>query len=482
MPHRLHRHALSLSALSALVILASCGRPGGGDQGPSSGGPGDREEPVEGALERSVAAKVQTAPLEQREMVQSISTVANAESIRQIMVMPRTAGIVTEVLVEVNDRVEAGQVLMRLDDRDLRTTLDEAIVTEREAKDALVGLEFAVEEARAQLDRAQLQLTQSERELERKEGVGGDLVSRNELDQLRLTVATNKADLAAQEIAIRRAEAAVGSQQIAIDRAAVQRERAELNLSFTEVEAPFAGTIAKRDVRVGQLVTNTTEAFTLTDADHLRVILPRPQREFGFFGRVEARVLGSGEDEEELEVIFEPEALPGLAYDGRFLFKDPTIDPATGQFGVTLGVVQPNGPDDARPPVQPGMLVRARIVTERHPDALVVPKRALVREGDSYFVFAIQDGRASRIEVDEGFASDEDVEIVPLDRELLEPGMQIVVVGNRDLEEGDQVDASVWPPKAPPAPAEPEAGEAAESEAADETAPAPNAEGSADGE
>jgi multidrug efflux pump subunit AcrA (membrane-fusion protein) len=85
------------------------------------------------------------------------------------------------------------------------------------------------------------------------------------------------------------------------------------------------------------------------------------------------------------------------------------------------------------------MLVRLAIITDRHPSALVVPKRALRREGDSSFVFIVEDGSAERHEVREGFSTDEDVEILPVREDVLDAGMAVVVAGNRDLEDGADV-------------------------------------------
>ena len=91
------------------------------------------------------------------------------------------------------------------------------------------------------------------------------------------------------------------------------------------------------------------------------------------------------------------------------------------------------------------MLVRLDIVTDRHSDALVVPKRALQREGDTNFIYVADEGTAHRIEVREGFSDDESVEIFAVE-EPIEPGMPVIAVGNRDLEEGDAVDAEEWRP------------------------------------
>jgi hypothetical protein len=85
------------------------------------------------------------------------------------------------------------------------------------------------------------------------------------------------------------------------------------------------------------------------------------------------------------------------------------------------------------------MLVRLEIVTDRHPESLVVPKRALRREGELNLIFVVRDGRAHRVEVEEGFSDDTSVEVIALRGAELAAGEQVVVVGNREIEEGGDV-------------------------------------------
>ena len=82
------------------------------------------------------------------------------------------------------------------------------------------------------------------------------------------------------------------------------------------------------------------------------------------------------------------------------------------------------------------MLVRLSIVTDRHSDALVVPKRALRREADQVFLFVADGEVARKIEVQEGFSDDNHVEVFSVSGPPLAVGMDVIVVGSRDLEDG----------------------------------------------
>ncbi len=286
-PERSLRTAAGLvSAALACALLFACSPTGG--KTANGAERTDETSDFEG-LTRTTASKVLTAPLEQREMVRAISTTVNAESETEIQVFPRTSGIVVARHVEEGDRVVAGDILMEIDPREAQVALSAAEIALREAEDAKRALQLSVDEAAAMIASAELTFEQSKRELKRKAEAGAGVISRNELDLLELSVATNEANLLTQNIAAKKAQSALTSQDIAIDLANLEIERTQLDLSYTKVEAPFDGVIASRSVRIGDLASNATAAFVLTDTDNVRAVVSRAQREMSFFRDAEAR-------------------------------------------------------------------------------------------------------------------------------------------------------------------------------------------------
>lgn len=409
-------------------------------------------------LRRREATKVLVTPVEQREMVRALSTTTNVESEREIDIYPRITGVVTELRAEEGDRVEAEQVLCILDQREARAALADAEVAAEEAENAVSRLELSVQEALERAEGAKLGYEQAVREVQRNEQAG--LLSTVDIDRLRLTRDTNMRDWSAAKLSHEIAKQQLAAQETAIRRAGLTVEREELNLSYTEVTAPFAGVVAARSVKVGDTATGSAPAYTLTDTEHLRAVVYRPQAELSFF-QAAGRVESDGSRTEEVEIRVYPDALPGEEFRGTIRFLSPTIDAGSGSFRVTIDLEQaPTGSE--RPRLLPGMLIRLEIVTERHPDALVVPKRALRREGDAHHLFTVRDGHAVRIAVNEGFSDDENVEVAPLQEGALSAQDLVVVVGNRDLEDGAQVEVESWIDDADPAgPGGPESAELA---------------------
>lgn len=409
--------------------LAGCSRSGEPAQAQENG-PKKRE-----------ATRVRTTAVVRREMTKTLSTTTVVESEREIKVFPRASGVVTALGCEEGDRVAAGAVLAVLDRRQTAALVAESRVAVREAEDNVRKADLQKSEAESRIAAALLKHEQAVRDYERNEKA--NLISAQALDGLRVARDTARNEWEAQKLAAQRAEVEATSARTLLEKAKLALERQELEDSYMEITAPFAGVVAQRAIKVGDAVGAAAHAFVLTDEANLRAVFYRPQRELALFlnaprsggGSVGARAATGA----PLEIRVLPEALPGSVFRGDLQLVSPSIDAQSGSFRVTVrlgGVL--SGPPDAR--LLPGMLVRLEIVTERHPDALVVPKRALRREGERTLVYLVVDGHARELDVVEGFADDADVEVTPRASDArFAADARVIVVGNRELEDGAEV-------------------------------------------
>ncbi|MBL8858192.1 MAG: efflux RND transporter periplasmic adaptor subunit [Planctomycetes bacterium] len=387
-------------------------------------------------LKKREKVRVRTALVEQREMVRTLSTTTVVESEHEIMIYPRASGQVTELRCEEGDRVKTGDVLAVLDRRATQALLEEAKIAVREAEDNVRKADLQRSESESRIAAAQIRLDQAERDFERNDKAG--LVSAQALDNLRVARDTAKNEIDTLKLATQRSDVESKAARTALEKSKLALERAALDDSFMQVVAPFDGVIAKRTVKVGDSVSASAPLFVLTDTHNLRAVFYRPQRELTLFLAADkARNDGALSSTPPLEIRVVAEALPAVVFSGELQIVSPSIDPQSGSFRVTVKLGAPlSGPSDAR--LLPGMLVRLEVVTERHPSALVVPKRALRREGEQNLVFAVVEGKARKIEVTEGFTDDLYVEVNSATG-ALRPGMHVVVVGNRELEDGAEV-------------------------------------------
>jgi RND family efflux transporter MFP subunit len=414
---------------------------------------GPAQEGVLAELKKREPARVLVAPVETREMVRRIETTTRVESESQVQVYPRAEGVVVELAVEEGDPVAADQVLAQLDDRDARLRVDDARAALEEARGNQPKLDLAVREFEARLSSAQRSAEQAERDHARNVSLAETrldapaLLSSKDLEASQLAVDRATAEWHTAEFLLERAKVEREAGKTAVDRAQVALQRAELELSFTRIVAPVAGVVSERGIKVGDTVSATTAAFSLTDPMRLRAVFYRPQRELPLFRVAPAKpgngsgAHGAAPTEAERAITAFAEALPGHRFLGRIQRIAPTIDAASGNFRVTAEL---DGSAEGAPAVRllPGMLVRIEIVTERHPHALVVKKRALRHEGDQASIFVVRDGVARAIAVEPSLADDEWVEVAPKAGATLAPGELAIVVGNRDLEDGAPVEAT----------------------------------------
>jgi len=204
-------------------------------------------------------------------------------------------------------------------------------------------------------------------------------------------------------------------------RAAYELQR--LNYNYTRIRAPISGVVSSRAINVGQHVNIGDTTFHVTDTSKLVAYLRIPQSELTKFApghNVKIRV----------------DAMANTEFNATIARISPTIDERNGTFRATAYIDNSNGE------LAPGMFGRFSIAYERHPDALVIPVRALMEEDGQFVVYVVEDGTALLRVVETGIRSGAKVEILS----GLESNDVIVVTGQGALRDGTRVLASNVPP------------------------------------
>ncbi len=156
-------------------------------------------------------------------------------------VLPKIAGYVTAVLVQDNQRVSADQVLVRIDDRDLRSRLNMA-------QAALDNAQAAVTVVRANVEAAESKRAKTAADLSRYVPLlQQHVISPQEYDAAKAAADAAGAEFEAATRQVKAVEAQVDQRQADLD-------FAKLQLSYTSVNAPAAGFVSKKSVEVGQFV------------------------------------------------------------------------------------------------------------------------------------------------------------------------------------------------------------------------------------
>lgn len=287
-----------------------------------------------------------------------------------IPTLSRVGGFVEEVAVRENQTVAAGQVLVRLDDREFAARLAQAEADLRQAI-AAQGTNGRVGQAEAQLAAARATVAQAQanaqrarQDAERAQRLAArGIVSSSQLDAAVTGAEAAEAGLEAARKQVQAAEAGLTGASARVASLRAVRDRAELDLSYTRIVAPRAGVVSRKTVEVGQFVQPGQSLLTVVPLEDVWVVANIKE--------TEVREVNPG-DKAEIEV----DAYPGIKFHGhveslapatgaRFSLLPP--DNATGNFTKVVQRIpvriRVDDVADSTRPLRPGMSVVATVVT-----------------------------------------------------------------------------------------------------------------------
>jgi membrane fusion protein, multidrug efflux system len=327
-------------ALAALSLLPGCSQ-------------GDAKQKEAGKDGKATPAAVVVAAMEvaAREVPVAFEAVGRAEGSREVQVRARVNGIIERQMYSEGDAVKEGAPLFRI---------------EREP------FEIELQQARGVLAQEESRQALALQELERLKGLADRrAISQREADQA--------ASAAQQSAAL-----------IQIAKARVRQ--AELNLSYTSVNAPIGGLTGRAMQSIGSLVSPTAESAVLTNitrADPLWIRFSLSESEFARLRSYEA----SGKTSIQVRV----EAADGTQYPtpGKVNFSGSTVDATTGTVQMRAEV--PN----AKLALLPGQYLRVRVIAGAQ-QAIVVPQTAVAQNQAGRFVWVAVDGKAAQRQIRAG--------------------------------------------------------------------------------
>ncbi|MFC6301095.1 HlyD family efflux transporter periplasmic adaptor subunit [Pseudomonas sp. CCM 7893] len=368
---------------------------------------------------------VKTDPL-----VHQIGLVGKIEPDTTITLTAPFDGNVQANLVEQGQRVDAGQVLLRMDPSTLEVQLRDALSAQLKARRTVQEMQDwdsgqLVGRARRSLRTAQMTAGNTQRKLTESENLfKRGIIPRNELDDLKQQAQQQQLDLTAARSELQQAlDQGKGEyRQIAdmeLTNATVKYEALRTLLDGKEVKAPFSGIVVpapgssspqggaanNTPVQAGSKVNQGQVLFGLANIERLKIVAKVSELDINQLHQGQAvEVMGDGFDGERLTGSVS--VVSGLAIASEAQ--------GSAQFPVTLSIPKLTPPQLQR--VRLGMSARLTIVTYNNDQAIIVPAQAITRgdSGLSVEYRAAMDKPVERVSVTTGQSTAQGVEVFGL--------------------------------------------------------------------
>jgi HlyD family secretion protein len=293
-----------------------------------------------GQREAAAAPQYQTQAVTRGGLTVTVTASGTLQPTTQVAIGSELSGTVAQVMVDVNDRVKKGQVLVVLDDARLRDQADGSRAALAAAQAALAQQRASATEARDALARLRDVYQRS----------GGQVPSATELSAAEAAQARAVANVASAEANVAQARATLSSNQT--------------NLSKATIRSPIDGVVLSRSVEPGNAVAASLQAVTLfTLAEDLAKMKLQVNIDEADVGQVKNEQVAS----------FTVSAYPTRRYPARIVrvgFGSTTKDNVV----TYLADLSVNNDDLS---LRPGMTATATITTVQRRDALLVPNAAL---------------------------------------------------------------------------------------------------------
>ncbi|MEO8025482.1 MAG: efflux RND transporter periplasmic adaptor subunit [Bryobacteraceae bacterium] len=372
----------------------------------------------EEAAKPLVAVKVAKAEESDQELtVQAPATIFPRE---QASVASRITAPILELGAKKGDRVSRGQMLARLDSRDLTAQRKEIAAMVKDAEASLEKMRSGtvptdIERAKGQVATTQAALNQAEKIYDRRKQLFDQgAIPNRDLLVSQTEVATARVNYEVAQKTLSLLEKQSAGQDIAISQSRLDQARGRLavidtQIAFSELRSPFAGTVTEQLVFPGDMAQPSTPMFTIADLDVAIARAQVPESEASGVHRGEA-------------CKFTPSDREGVPFAGKITVVNQAVDAARRTVEVWCEIPNPKGE------LRSQVFGSVEIVVGQIAKAVTVPVSAVQFEDgtrNGFVMVAGADKKAHKKPVEAGATVGGKVIIL----KGLEPGASVIVEG-----------------------------------------------------
>lgn len=341
-----------------------------------------------GGARASVAVET-VAPVERISVQRRVDLSGTLLSPDQAKVSSEVAGVVREVPVQLGTIVKQGDVLVRIDERELQFALEraESALNQVNAQLGITsGSPVPADQNVASVKQAAANLDDAKAAYERADTLSArGLLSKVDKDTAETKLKVSQANYDAALDTVRSLKASL------LDRRAAY-ELARKKVADASIRAPVAGAVADRFVQPGEYINVNTPVVSIVQMSPLK-LRTAVQEKF-------ASVIRPGQ-----KVQFVVEAFPDATFDGDVAYVSPAIDQATRTFSVEAIVQNADGR------LKPGFFAKGAVSTQLDENVPAVSLDAVSTLAGVSSVYVIEDGKIRQQTVALGTQSGKLVEV-----------------------------------------------------------------------
>ena len=398
-----NRKLLAASSILSIALLASC-----------SSKSKESAARADAKVEPAAAIQVSTAPVVERSTNRGVEVVGSLEAQDEVTISSQASGNLESISVDLGSPVSRGQVIARIDQRELKLKRDQAEAALHQAE-AKLGItrdgkidpqkQPDVRQAVAGLERARYDLIAA------KKLFDAGTISNQQYDVYQKTVDQAEARYQASLENVRNLEGIIEEKRAALDLTKKQ-------LADSDIISPLSGVVKEKTASRGEYLQPGKPVVTIVQINPLRLRLEVPE--------TFAASIAKGQ-----VVTLKVDSFADREFKGVIKRINPSMDEKSRSLMAEAEVANPNAL------LRPGMFARSQIVSNSKTMALMVPEKAVVSLAGVTKIFILEGSVAVERIVKLGARDGSLVEIL----EGVKPGERVITSNAEQLHDGSAVAA-----------------------------------------
>ena len=323
-----------------------------------------------------------------KSLTYSLIATGDISPLMQVDLFPKVSGYLEKISVQIGDSVRQGQVIAQIDRAEFVQKVKEVEAKLAQAKAAADEIEAGtrsedIRQAEEAVKQAQSRFDNAKTTRERMEALyNRQIISKKDFDNADTECAVCEAQLSSNQERLKqlregaRREVREGSRAKVKEMEAILAQE-QIRLQNTQIVAPFAGEIVRRNVDSGALISPSTPLVTLVHLETLKVVANVLEKDIALIKPgMKAKIL--------------TEAYPEKPFEGTVVRINKALDLATRTLQAEINVPNPGRL------LKPGMFAKIEVILSEKPGCPHCSEGGRVEGGGKEFVFVVEGNQALR--------------------------------------------------------------------------------------